>query len=279
MTSAVSEQSILRQLTEGDADPILVAEFRAWTTAPRLSRLLDGEAQGHPIYQIDPVGVLSGDRRYLPVRDLAATAAAEFLASAPVGGRVFIVGHCSASALSLHVARLLEGSRDVTAILVGPVWPDEEHVRSRFAEALSNFGVPDRPCPALDGDPDTAVGRMEQVLKEELDALAASRGVSGAAKAFGELLAWHRGWLAFLLACHNDPPMTWESATTTARTEVIALSRSTADVTVPGLSQDAYQRYHAPVLNEEDPITPELAGCVLAQLRRSLSITAKETIQ
>ncbi|HLJ99156.1 MAG TPA: hypothetical protein VKU39_04520 [Streptosporangiaceae bacterium] len=275
MTSAVSNQTILRQLTEGDAEPVLVAEFRAWTTAPRLSRLLGGQAGGHPIYQVDPVGVLSGDRRYLPVRDLAAAAVGEFLASGPAGGHVFIVGHCSASALSLHVARLLEASRDVTAILLGPVWPDEEHVRSRFAEALSNFRVPDRPCPALDGDPDTAVARMEQVLKEELDALAASRGVNGAAKAFGELLAWHRGWLAFLLACHNDPPIAWENAAT----EVIALSRSTADVNVPGLSQDAYQRYQAPVLSEEDPITPELAACVLAQLRRSPSITAKETIQ
>src|ERR1700732_3075156 len=114
MASAVSKQSILRQLTGGDAEPVLVAEFRAWTTAPRLSRLLSGRAEGHPIYQIDPVGVLSGERLYRPLPDLAAASAEEFLASGPPGGRVFIAGHCSASALSLHVARLLEQSREVT---------------------------------------------------------------------------------------------------------------------------------------------------------------------
>jgi hypothetical protein len=264
MASATSTKTILHQLTEGDAEPVLVAEFQAWTTAPRLSRLLSERAAGHPVYQIDPVGVLSGDRLYLPLPDLAAACVEEFLACGPPGGRVFIAGHCSASALSLHVARRLKESRDVTAILVGPAWPDEEQVRNRFAEALSNFRVPGRPCPDLDGDPAAAVARMEHVLKEELDALAARRGLNGAAKAFAELLAWHRAWLAFLLACHNGPPMAWATATT----ELIVLTGSTGGHSVPGLSHDAYQLYQAPILREQDPITPELAESVLAQITR-----------
>jgi hypothetical protein len=262
MVSSASTETILRQLTAGDAEPVLVAEFQAWTTAPRLSRLLGERAEGHPVYQIDPVGMLSGDQPYLSLPELAATCVEEFLALGSPGGQVFIAGHCSASALSLHVARRLEATRDVTAILVGPAWPDAENVRHRFAEALSNFRVPERPCPELDGDPAAVVARMEDVLKEELDALAARRGVNGAAKAFAELLAWHRGWLAFLLACHNDPPMAWA----TAATELIVLSGSAGGHRIPGLSPEAYQLHQAPILHEQDPITPELAESVLTQI-------------
>ncbi len=262
MSSTVSTKTALRQLTGGHAEPVLVAEFQAWTNAPRLSRLLSGLAEGHPVYQIDPVGVLSGDQLYLPLRDLAAACVEEFLASGPPDGRIFIAGHCSASALSLHVARLLGESRDVTAVLVAPVWPDEEHVRDRFAESLSKLGAPARPCPELDGDPAAAVGRMESVIMEELIAVAASRGVHRPANVFRELVAWYRGWLAFLLACHNDPPMAWA----TSSAEVIVLSPATAKCTVPGLSDDAYQLRQIPVLREEDPITPELAESVLAQI-------------
>jgi hypothetical protein len=256
MASTVSTQSILQQLTDGDAEPVLVADFQAMTTAPRLSRLLSGRAEGHPVYQVDPVGVLSGDRLYLPLRDLAATCVEEFLACGPPDGPVFIAGHCSASALSLHVANLLAESRDVTAILVGPAWPDEDHVRSRFAEFLSNLGAAGRPCPEFDGDPAATVARMAQVLDEELIAVAASRGANGAAGAFRELLAWYRGWLAFLLACHNDPPMAWASSAP----EVIVLSGPADRCTVPGLGQGAYRLCQVPVIS----ITPELAESVLA---------------
>src|SRR5260370_28018277 len=128
MASTVSTENILQQLTGGDAEPVLVAAFQALTTAPRLSRLLSSRAEGHPVYQIDPVGVLSGDQLYVPLQDLAAACVEEFLASGPPDGRVFIAGYCSASALSLHVARLLEEFRDVTGILGTPAWPDEQHV-------------------------------------------------------------------------------------------------------------------------------------------------------
>jgi hypothetical protein len=264
MASTVSVHTILKRLTKGDAEPVLVADFQAWATAPRLSRLLSRRAEGHPVHQVDPIGALSGDRPYLPLQDLAELCAEEFLASDPAGGRVFIVGHCSASALSFHVAELLCDSRDVTTILVGPVWPDVAHVRRRFAETLTNLGAAVRPCPDLDGDPVAAVARMEHVLKAEVDALAASRGLDSAADAFSELLGWYRGWLAFLLACDNDPHKTWE----TARTKVVALAAPAAHVTIPGLSADAYQLDEVPTLGQDEPITPELAEAVLAQLAR-----------
>ncbi len=264
MAPTVSAPSILKRLTKGDAEPVLVADFQAWTTAPRLSRLLSRRAEGHPVHQVDPIGVLSGDRPYLPLQDLAEFCAAEFLASDPVGGPVFIVGHCSASALSLHVADLLGEARDVTTILVGPVWPDLSHVQRRFAETLANLGAAARPCPDLDGDPIAAVARMEHVLQAEVDALAASRGLDSTADAFSELLGWYRGWLAFLLACDNDPHKTWENA----RTKVVALAAPADHVTIPGLSADAYQIEEVPALAQDEPITPELAAAVLAQMAR-----------
>ncbi|MFC0003412.1 hypothetical protein [Micromonospora siamensis] len=264
MASTVSVQTILKRLTKGDAEPVLVADFQAWTTAPRLSRLLSRRADGHPVSQIDPIGVLSGDRPYLPLPELAELCAEEFLAADPAGGRVFIVGHCSASALSLHIAELLGDSHDVTTILVGPVWADLAHVRRRFAETLTNLGAAVRPCPDLDGDPVAAVARMEHVLKAEVDALAASRGLDSAADAFSELVGWYRGWLAFLLACHNDPRKTWD----TARTTVVALAAPATQVTIPGLSVGAYRLEEVPALAQDEPITPELAEAVLAYVAR-----------
>jgi Alpha/beta hydrolase family len=264
MASTASVQTILKQLTKGDAEPVLVADFQAWTTAPRLSRLLSRRAEGHPVYQIDPVGVLSGDRPYLSLRDLAAVCVEEFLATDPASGRVFIVGHCSASALSLHVATLLRDSRDVNVILLGPAWPDEAHVRRRFAETLSNLRAAGRPCPELDGDPLCVVTRMENVLRAQIDALADSRGLDSAADAFAELLGWYRSWLAFLLACTNDPLQTWEIA----RTELIVLAGPAARPTVPGLSEGAYQVDVVPDLGDDDPITPELAEAVRARFTR-----------
>lgn len=261
MASTVSKKTILKHLTGGDAEHVLVADFQAWTTAPRLSRMLSRRAEGHPVYQVDPVGVLSGDQLYLPLQDLAQACVAEFLASGPTDGRVFIVGHCSASALSLHVARLLEASRSVSVILVGPAWPDEEHIWNRFAEFLSNLGAAERACPELRGDPAAAVARMERVLDEEVTAMAASQGVDGAADVFAELLAWYRGWLAFLLSCHNDPPMTWP----VPPADVVVLTSPEASAVVPGLGPDAYQHIQIPALRGDDPVTPELVECLLAQ--------------
>jgi hypothetical protein len=47
---------------------------------------------------------------------------------------------------------------------------------------------------------------------------------------------------------------------------VIVLSGAAGGHSVPGLNQDAYQLCKAPILDEDDPITPELAKSVLAQI-------------
>jgi hypothetical protein len=263
MISTVSNELILRRLTTGDAAPVLVADFQQYSTAPRLSQLLSGRAEGHPVYQIDPVGVLSQDQLYVSLPELADACAQVFLSSGPpAGGPVVVVGHCSASALSLRVAGLLEQlGHKAAVILAGPAWPDEKHVRDRFAEFLDHLRAPQCPCPDLDGDPRDSVAQMEQALRDEIVAVALRSGLSGVPDAFAELLAWYRAWLAFLLACRNDLQATWETPTTA----VTILAATVAAASVPGLGPDAYRVVEVPVLGQEKPITPELAEAVLAQ--------------
>jgi hypothetical protein len=255
------DERILRRLSTGEADPILVVDFQALSSAPRLSEMLSECVAGQPVFQIDPVGVLSGARLYVSLPELAAACADEFLSSGADHGRVFVVGHCSASALALRVADLLASTRSVTAVLVLPVWPDDELVRTMFARFFARFGPATRRCPDLDADPCLVVSAMEQVFREEIMGLAASRGLTGSVGAFFDLLVWYRGWLAFLLACRNDTAI--ERAV--GRASVTVLSDSPSTVAVAGLSKDAY-RVCELAEHQTGAVTHELAGRVAAHL-------------
>ena len=263
-TQAQTASPVVDHLTTGTAEAVLVVEFRAWTTAPRLSRLLADRLPGHPVLQLDPVGALSRDRSYRPLPELAASCVEELEASGLPEGRVFVAGHCSAAALSLHVAELLGRTREVTVLLLGPSWPDQENVQHRFAEALTSLRAPARECPPLGGDPAAVVGELGRALQDELDMLAAAKGIDSAAGAFSELLGWHRGWLSFLLSCHRDPTERWA---TSPSTEVLVLARSQQGDHVVGMPREEYAVHVAPVLHEQDPITAELAEHVVDQVR------------
>jgi hypothetical protein len=262
MSPTIDGSLMLKQLSHGTGEPILVADFQAWSTSPKLSELLSHRAEHHPVYRIDPVGVLSQDLLYVPLPELASACVAEFLGTAPADGRVFLVGHCSASALTLHIAKLLGTQREVTAILVGPVWPDEYHVRNRFDESARSVGAPETKFPDLPEDPAESVTLMADVLFAELNVLAAKQGLDGTADAFSELLAWYRSWLAFLLACSNDSAMKWDAT----GVEIVAVAEPGSTVIIPGLQPGDYPVVRAPSLAEDAPITPELADIVLAQL-------------
>jgi hypothetical protein len=236
------DELILLRLSTGEASPILVADFQAMTMAPRLSEMLSESVQGQSVFQIDPVRVLSGNRLYVPLPELAAACADAFLSSGADDGRVFVVGHCSAAPLALRVAGLLASTRSVTAVLLNPSWPDDEHVATKFAEFLTKFGPAVRPCPDLDADACLVVSAMEQVFREEMMALAASRGLAGLAGAFSDLLVWYRAWLAFLLAGRNDASIDRAAG----RATVTVLSDSPSTVAVPGLSKEAYRVYELP---------------------------------
>src|SRR3984885_9296671 len=65
-------------IVAGRAKPVLVADFQAFSSAPRLSHLVGDQAEGRPVYQVDPLGALSQDRRYISLADLAAEAVGSF---------------------------------------------------------------------------------------------------------------------------------------------------------------------------------------------------------
>jgi hypothetical protein len=260
------DERILRRLSPGDADPILVADFQAMSMAPRLSEVLSERIQDQTVFQIDPIGVLSGERLYVPLPELAAACAGEFLNCGADHGRVLVIGHCSAAPLALRVAGLLASTRSVTAVLVNPTWPGDDHVTTKFEEFLAKFGPGARPAPDLDAEPDRVVSAMGQVLLDEIVALAAARGVSGSAGAFSDLIVWYRAWLAFLLAGRNDTQI----AQAAGQAAVSVLSDTPATVTVPGLSRDAYPVQELPA-QPVGAVTPELAAIVAAHVESSLS--------
>lgn len=137
MQAVVGTQPLCSRLSSGDGAAILVADFQPLNAAPRLSRLLGDAAAGHSVYQVDPRGALSGERLYAALPELAEETAAAFRSGESSGasdGRVFVVGHCSAAALSLQIAARLAGERQATAILVQPTWPGTDHVAECFAE-------------------------------------------------------------------------------------------------------------------------------------------------
>jgi hypothetical protein len=259
-----SDELVIRQLSTGTAEPVLVVDFHQYSTAPRLSQMLSDLARGRSVYQVDPVEFLSRGRHYVSLPELAEVYATAFLSSEAAGGRAITVGYCSASALALRVGKLLAKTREVATILVRPSWPGDEHVWSRFADSLNEIGAAPRPFPSLDGDAGAAVARMEWVLRGELTLLARRSGLKGAAGECSELLVRYRGWLAFLLACRNDLRATWQHFTPMTR-GVTVIVDDPEDASVPGLQPEACGVVRLPPGGEESGISAELAETVLAQ--------------
>jgi hypothetical protein len=253
-----------RQLTTGDGAAILVADFQAFNGAPRLSRLLSDAAVGQRIYQVDPLGVLSGDRLYASLPELADESAAmfrSFESSEVTDQRVFVVSHCSATGLGMHIASRLVGAHEVTAILVQPTWPGTAHVTERFAEFQAKLGAGSRPCPGLEGDPWDWVAGIEQLMREELEALAARHGLGAATPALFQLLGSYRSWMSFLLACRNDQPAKAPSDGVS-----VQVLTGEPDFVLPGTGPGRCRITPPPPLERPDAVTPELAKLVLDQI-------------
>jgi hypothetical protein len=253
---------IVRRLAAGAAKPILVADFQATSSAPRLSHLVSDRAEGRPVYQVDPLEALSGDRPYISLADLAADAAASFERSQPADGPAFVIGYCSAAALAMHIAALLAPSREATAVLLRPSWPGNETIEKTFAELAGNLGARQLPCPDLDGTPDRCVRDLEEVLRGQLEILVTSQGLDAAADTFGELLLTYRSWLAFLLACRND-----SVADRAGDPSAVTVLTETPDsVTVPGLAPGQFEVCPLPAADDDNPVTPEVADLLVAQI-------------
>lgn len=253
---------ILRQLANGAAGPVLVADFQAFSSAPRLSHLISGRTEGRPVYQVDPLGALSGDRPYISLADLADESAGSFARSRPADGPVFVIGYCSAAALSVRIAALLAPSREAAVVLLRPTWPDTEFIGEQFATLAANLGAPELRCPELDGDPERCVRRIEELLRAKLAAMASSHGLDGSAEVFGELLLTYRSWLAFLLACRNDP-LAGQASRASA---VTVLTEAPDGVTVPGLAAGQFGVSPLPALDDDNPVTPEVIELLVRQI-------------
>jgi hypothetical protein len=243
---------------------MLVADFQALNGAPRLSQLIADAATGQRVYQVDSRGALSGDRLYASLPELAEEAVATFRSGespAAAGQRVFVVGQCTATALSLQIASRLSSSREVTAILVQPTWPGTEHITERFAEFQGKLGLGGHPCPDLDGDPWSCLAQMEQLMREGLEVLAKRLGLDRPPLAFAELLVSYRTWLAFLLACRNDQ-------TPQAPCDGVEMSVLTddPDFVVPGTDPGRCRIVRRPAGERPDDVTPALAELVLDQV-------------
>ena len=261
---AVDGDTIVRRLVAGTSGPVLVADFQAFSSAPRLSHLLSGRTESRPIYQVDPLDALSQDRPYISLADLAGEAAGSFERSGPAEGPAIVIGYCSAAGLSLRIAALLSRSRQATAVLLRPSWPDGETIRRQFGTLAGNLGASQLPCPELDGDADRCVRRMEQLLRGELEALVAGQGLDSSADTFSELLLTYRSWLAFLLACRNDEPGGWGWPAGAAA--VTVLTEAAGGVTVPGLPDGGFEVCPLPAVDEDNPITAEVVELLVAQI-------------
>lgn len=253
---------ILTRLAAGAAKPVLVADFQAFSSAPRLSGLISDRAEGRPVYQVDPLGALSQDRPYISLADLAAEAAGSFARSQPPDGPAVVVGYCSAAALSVRIAALLARSRPATAVLLRPSWPSTGTIEKQFAALAANLGAGQLSCPELDGDPGHCVRRMEELFRAELAALVTSQGLDESDDTFGELLLTYRSWLAFLLACRNDSL----EGLAAGPTAVTVLTEAPDDTTVPGLAPGSFKVSPLPALDDDNPITPEVVELLAAQI-------------
>lgn len=263
------DERILRRLSPGDAEPILVADFQAMSMSPRMSEMLSERIRGRGVFQIDPIAVLSEDRPYIAMPELAAACVREFLGSGANRGQVHVIGHCSASPLALRVAGLLASTRSVTAVLVNPTWPDDDHVTEKFTEFLGKFGPATRTPPELTADPDLVMSKMERIFLDEVATLAARQGLSGSAGAFSDLILWYRAWLAFVLAGRNDTQV----GLAAGRAAVTVLSDSPSTVTVPGRNPDAYLVRELPP-QPVGTVTPELAELVARNIVPNLGTAA-----
>lgn len=248
-----------RQLTQGHAAPILVADFQPFSATARLSALLSANARANPVYEIDPIGCLSERDAFLALPDIAGEYVDAFQAADPASSEFYIVGYCSAAALALHIARLLARTRKVATILVRPAWPDTAMVHRQFAMFRADLGGGQQGCPDLDRDPRHVIEEMEQVLQADLAALATARGVKQTNPALAVLLKRYRAWLAFLLATRNDQPLPWA-----LQGRVTVLTGTAEPIDIPWGADGTSEITRLPSLDAEPFVSSELVDAVLA---------------
>jgi hypothetical protein len=70
-----------------------------------------------------------------------------------------------------------------------------------------------------------------------------------------------RSWLAFLLACRNDPQSAWSGGGA-----AVTVLTDRPDASVPRLSSSAVKHVRLPEVDDKNPVTPEVVDLVVAQV-------------
>ncbi|HZB50671.1 MAG TPA: hypothetical protein VE547_16405 [Mycobacteriales bacterium] len=193
------------QLVAGRGDPVLVVDFVQFSAARQLSEELAEHAGDRPVHRIDPVTDLARDPDYRPFGALVDGYAALCRERGLGGGRLTVVGQCSAAPLAAALAGRLGGPDRVRPVLVEPRWPDAAMVAGDLRTFRTELGADPGPGPAPDADPARALRRMAALLREDLQAMARRDQLDPASAVLADLLARYRAWLGFLLASSAAP--------------------------------------------------------------------------
>ncbi len=195
----------LDRLAAGPGDPLLVVDFVQFSAARQLSEELAEHAGDHPVHRIDPVTDLARDPDYRPFGALVDGYAALCREHGLAGGRLTVVGQCSAAPLAVALAGRLGGPDTVRAVLVQPSWPDAAMVAGDLRTFRTELGAEPGPDPEPGADPAPALRRMAALLRDDLQAMARRDQLDPASAVLADLLARYRAWLGFLLASSTAP--------------------------------------------------------------------------
>lgn len=198
----------LEQLADEGGDPVLLVDFVQFTSTQQLADELSGYARGHRVLRIDPVTDLAREAGHRSLEALADGYAQLCRQHGLPGGRLAVVGYCSAAPLALELVDRLAPQAAVSTVLVQPLWPDGATVAAGFRSFRAELGAAPGPVPEP-ADPELALQQMTVVLRDDLRAMARAHGLDPASAVLGDMLARYRGWLGFLLAGSRAPRRAW----------------------------------------------------------------------
>jgi hypothetical protein len=251
------------QLVGGPNEPILVVDFIQFSAARPLSEILGSHSQDHPVYRADPVTDLTRDQAYWPLDELADGYSALCRQRGLGRGRLIIVGYCSAAGLSGQITARLARQADLSLFLVDPVWPDAELTAEHFMSFRASLGATPSPAPGGHADPRLALRDMLDVLRDDLHAMALSRGLDPVSPSLGDLLERYRAWLGFLLASQAVRGRPWPDGV-----HPQVLPGADGELLIPHAEPGSYRVIPQPASGSAPPDEAGIADAVLAHAWR-----------
>lgn len=246
MTSAIRSSLAPVLLGPGAGEPVVVADFVRFSTAPRFSELVRAAAGDRPVWAIDPVTDLAQFHDYVPLEDLADGYAAA-LASEDLADGVTIMGFCAAAALALTLGERLAGAGPAQIVLATPMWADDAMIEADFAEFRADLHGsrwapgPGQPVlPHSGGTGPATLGDLIRVLRADLAEVAQAAGLAETGSGITDLLGRYRAWLGFLLASQAAAGQRTAAPPATGP-PVTVLCRPGERLAVPGLAPGSYQ--------------------------------------